>query len=491
MKIYKSDILIVGGGFAGKLCAILFYLKYKDEFNIKIITKSNESNSQLAQGGIAISIDIDDIESHINDTILTSCNLADKNVVEHIIRNSFKCIDILNRLDFDFEKDINNEYKKRKEGGHSKRRVYYNSDFTGKEIMNSIDTFIKNCNSIEIIENYSILELDKYDNKCTGGYFYNEMEKKVIYIKSNITILASGGVGGLFKNNSGYNVNIGEGIVAAKNIDAKVSNLRFIQFHPTAYFNSSNNQTLLITEAIRGEGASLINSKKERFLEKYNITELSPRDSVSRAIHSEINIHKESIFLDCSSIIGLDIKFKNIYNYFINIGIDMKKDLIPIVPVPHYLCGGIDIDLNGETNIKNLFALGECSNVGLHGANRLASNSLLEVLIISNNLVENIKIKSIKIANPVKEFVFGYDTYQSQITIIQQLFQNNFKIVNNFEDLLNTLNELIEIEQNKLLNYNPLDVYKVVFNNYYNIVKLIIDDSVKNSTSIGCFFINN
>lgn len=491
MELIKTDILIVGGGFAGKLCAILFYQKYKDKFNIKIVTKSSESNSQLAQGGIAISIDTDDIQSHIEDTLKTGCDLSDRNVVEYIIINSYKCIEILNSLGFQFEKEDEQNYKKRKEGGHSRRRVYYNSDFTGKKIMESIDEFIINCKSIEIIKDYGILELVKEDDKCIGGYFFNELENKVIYIDSSETILSSGGVGGLFQNNSGITSNKGEGIVAASNIGASVSNMRFIQFHPTAFINPKNEQTVLITEALRGEGAKLINSKGDRFLENYGINELSPRDSVSRAIYNELQNPDNKIYLDCSDVKDLGNKFKNLFAYFKNINIDMKSELIPVSPVPHYLCGGIDININGETNIKSLLAVGECSNVGLHGANRLASNSLLEIIIISNNIVENTTIQyNTNEVYKKREFDFNSITINQDYSKISELFSTNFNIVNYYKKLFNINIMIKTIENRNFLNNNISDIYEILNKNNMRIIDLIIKDSINYPQSKGCFFIN-
>lgn len=490
MELIKTDILIVGGGFAGKLCAILFYLKYKDKYNITIVSKSKESNSQLAQGGIAISIDDDDIYSHIEDTIKTGCDLSDRNVVEYIIRNSYKCIDILNSLGFEFEKEDDLTYKKRKEGGHSRRRVFYNTDFTGKKIMESIDEFIINCKSIKIIKDYGILELVKEEDKCIGGYFFNELENKVIYIDSNVTILSSGGVGGLFQNNSGIASNKGEGIVAAYKIGASVSNMRFIQFHPTAFTKSENNQTILITEALRGEGAKLINSKGERFLEKFGINELSPRDSVSRAIYNELQNPENKIYLDCSDVKDLGNKFKNLFTYFKNINIDMTSELIPVSPVPHYLCGGININLNGETNIKNLLAVGECSNVGLHGANRLASNSLLEIIIISNNIVENTILHRNRINYNIKrEFDFNSTNINKDVNNILELFSKNFNIVNNYKNLnnINIFNQTIVTRNN--LSINISNIYNIINFNILKIIDLIINDSINYPQSKGCFFI--
>lgn len=462
MNLINCDVLIIGAGLAGKLTAILLYKKYEGKLNIKIITKSDKNNSSLAQGGVAISIDKEDVESHINDTMLAGKSQNYYENVKNIISNSYKCIDILSSIGFEFEKE-SGEYLKRLEGGHSKNRVYFNTDKTGFEIMKSIDKFIVTTN-IEIINNQIPIKLIKEENKCIGAISHDLTNNYLQLFEAENVIIASGGVSGLFNKRTGIESNIGEGLALAYEIGCKLSDLHYLQFHPTAFFNEMDNHTFLITEAIRGEGAKLINEDGEYFLKgRLANEELAPRDILSEEIYKEIYLNKKKVYLDCRSINNVDVKFPNIYNYFIKLNIDITKDLIPISPAAHYLCGGIDIDTNCNTNIDNLYAIGEVANSGLNGANRLASNSLMEIIVLSENISNALSFKFKKSFNfnfQIKNY-FIYNVDDKFIETLLSDFNKFFNVVKNIPELEKILLTIKSLKKINILISEDIDIKRI------------------------------
>mgnify|MGYP001051147395 CR=1 FL=1 len=457
IKAKNVDVLILGSGLAGKLSAILLYNKFAGDIKISVITNSIENNSMLAQGGVAISTEVNDIESHITDTMNAGKWENDLFSVNEIIKNSAKSIEVLNHIGFDFYK-VDGQYQKRLEGGHSKNRIYYKTDRTGFEIMKSIDSFFNDC-KIEILEYQQPLKLLKKNNKCVGAVVYDGYNNKTSLIYSKSTIVATGGISGLFERRTGTEFNIGGGISLANEIDATISNMNYIQFHPTAYF-SNDNTTFLITEAIRGEGAKLLNEDEVYFLKgKLDKEELAPRDMLSEAIYNEIYINKKRVYLDCRNIGEMELKFPSIFQYFKNKNIDMNIDLIPIAPAAHYLCGGIDIDLNCRTNIENLYAIGECSNSGLHGANRLASNSLMEILVLTNNLAHSIDLDINETENETEKIIFNYyDITDEECNQILKEFNLHFNVVKNLDGLEEIVRKINKVQILSLNYTQDIDI---------------------------------
>lgn len=463
MTTKSVDVLILGSGLAGKLSAILLYNKFASDIKISVITNSIENNSMLAQGGVAISTELNDIESHITDTMNAGKWENDLVSVNEIIKNSVKSIEVLNHIGFDFYK-VDGQYQKRLEGGHSKNRIYYKTDRTGFEIMKSVDMFFKDCN-IEILENQQPIKILKNEDKCVGAVVFDNQNNEMSIIYSKSTIIATGGVSGLFERRTGTEFNIGGGISLAKEADAKISNMHYIQFHPTAYF-SDDKTTFLITEAIRGEGAKLINEDGVYFLKgQLDKEELAPRDILSEVIYNEIYVNKKKVFLDCRNIGEMELKFPSIYQYFKKKDIDINSEIIPIAPAAHYLCGGIDIDLNCQTNIENLYAIGECSNSGLHGANRLASNSLMEILVLSSNLINTINLDIDESNNVTEDITLHYfEVTDEECNQILKEFNLYFNVVKNLNGLKEIISKINKLRVLSLKITQDIDIKEIIKN---------------------------
>lgn len=380
----KTDVLIVGTGIAGMYSA----LNLREDLNIVMITKSKveECNTYLAQGGISTAKNINDEKLYIQDTLKAGNYKNDVQAVEILVSESRKNIEELVSLGVKF--DMNETgFDYTKEGAHSINRIVHCADETGKSVFNVLYERVTARKNITIYEDTCLIDLINTNNNCYGGIVVKDGE--VIKINSKVTILACGGIGGLFKNSTNQRSLTGDGIAIALRNNIDVMNLDYIQFHPTAlYEDNSNNKRFLISESLRGEGAYLINNNGERFVD-----ELLPRDVVTKAIlEEEKKTNSKYVYLDISHkpkefIIN---RFPYIYETCKEKGIDITKDKIPVTPVQHYFMGGIKVDSYSKTSMVNLFACGEVSCTGIHGSNRLASNSLLEGLVFSKRAAENI-----------------------------------------------------------------------------------------------------
>lgn len=392
-----TDVLIVGTGVAGLYSA----LNLSDNLNIIMICKGkvDECNTSLAQGGISVARGYTDIDLFVEDTLKAGKYKNDINAVKVLAEESIDNIDNLCKIGVDFERDTKGLCFTR-EGAHSINRIVHYKDITGKRVEEILLNTVKLKNNITIYENCELLDILKNDNVCTGVTCIKDNEQINIYAK--ISILATGGIGGIFKNSTNTRILTGDGISIALRNNIKVKNLDYIQFHPTAFFSEDlNSRKFLISESVRGEGGKLINNIGERFVD-----ELLPRDVVTKYIHEEMaKTNSKNVYLDVSFMDKnfLTKRFPNIYMECLKNGIDICKEPIPVAPAQHYFMGGIDVDLYGQTSMNNLYAFGEVSCTGVHGANRLASNSLLEGLVFSkrgaekiNNEIENITIKITK-----------------------------------------------------------------------------------------------
>ena len=395
----NTEVLIVGSGISGLLCAIELAKTHK----VTIISKSftSDCSTAWAQGGIAAAInDESDVIKHAEDTIQNGHNICDVESVLKIIKQAKESINLLIDYGVSFNKN-GKDFKQTLEGGHSKRRIIYHNDNTGEEIHTSLLKIAKDCENISIKENIMAIDLigDK-DKYCLGLYAFDEDNQSVISIQANFTILATGGASKIYQYTTNPDTSTGDGIALAYRFGCTISNMEFIQFHPTCLYHP-NEKSFLISESLRGEGAKLINPDGESFMSKYDERkELAPRDIVARAIDTEMkNNSHECVYLDISFKDKEYIlkRFPNIYKRCLKLGIDITKSSIPVVPAAHYTCGGIKTNVSGETDCVNLFAIGEVAHSGLHGANRLASNSLLECAVMAMECCATINNKNISI----------------------------------------------------------------------------------------------
>jgi len=392
----NCDVLIIGSGAAG-LTLALHLAKNAD---VVILSKGplNEGSTFYAQGGIAAVFDENDsVTAHVDDTLVAGAGLCDEATVRFTTENAKSCLEWLIDQGVAFDKEQNNKgetkYHLTREGGHSHRRILHAADATGQAIQTTLADQVKQHSRIRIFERYNAIDLinkasttDSHDKQCIGAYIWNRNTEKVESIYAQKTILATGGASKVYQYTSNPDVASGDGIAMAWRAGCRVANMEFNQFHPTCLFHPSAG-TFLLTEALRGEGAKLRRPDGSRFMPAFDErAELAPRDIVARAIDYEMKrLGADCMYLDISHKPSDFIKqhFPTIYEKTMSLGIDITKQPIPIVPAAHYTCGGVMVDHQGKTDVEQLYAIGEMSYTGLHGANRLASNSLLECLVFA------------------------------------------------------------------------------------------------------------
>lgn len=393
------DVIVVGSGIAG----LSFALKIAEAgHKVAIITKKNsaESNTNYAQGGIAaVTSQTDDVEMHVADTLDAGDGLCDEDAVREILEDGPASIDELVRRGVDFSQLDDGRVSLGKEGGHSKRRILHVKDVTGKAIEQALLHAVETSERIDTLEHYFAVELITSAklrrkgqsapgfNRVLGLYALDTQTGKVETFKTGSVMLATGGIGQVYQYTTNPFIATGDGIAMAYRAGVEVRNMEFIQFHPTAFYTRDSDR-FLISEAVRGEGAILRNLQGDAFMGEYDKRkDLAPRDIVARAIDSEMKkTGARHVWLDTRGI-GLKTlheRFPNIYDYCAKRGLSLEKDMIPVVPAAHYLCGGVKTNLDGETSLPGLYACGEVACTGLHGANRLASNSLLEAVVMAN-----------------------------------------------------------------------------------------------------------
>ncbi len=404
------DFLVVGSGIAG----LSFALKVADHGTVTMVTKKEAvtSNTNLAQGGIAsVFGSQDSFDLHIQDTLSSGSGLCNRKVVELVVRNIPERIRELNRFGVQFNLDAEStadntqpQFDLGREGGHSRKRIVHAKDMTGKEVERVLLQKVKQHPHITLLENHIAIDLmtvstrmqrgtitTTHEDHCCGAYVLNRNSGDILTISASITMLCTGGAGKVYLYTSNPDIATGDGIAMGYRAGATVANLEFVQFHPTCLYHPEA-KNFLISEAVRGEGGVLIDFAGRPFMQKYDpLKDLACRDVVARAIDSELKKSgDDSVFLDISEKSPDFIKnrFPNLYEKCLQFGIDMTRDPIPVVPAAHYMCGGIVTDTWGKTDIRRLFAVGETACTGLHGANRLASNSLAEALVYSYRAAE-------------------------------------------------------------------------------------------------------
>ncbi|WP_298878342.1 L-aspartate oxidase [uncultured Polaribacter sp.] len=411
-KIISTDFLVIGSGISGLTFALKTAIKFK-EAKITIVTKDeqNESNTKYAQGGISTVYNkaVDSFEQHINDTLIAGDGLCDEEVVKMVVEEAPDRLQELIDWGTKFDKNEQGEYDLGREGGHSQNRILHHTDITGAEIERALLAQVNALPNIDFLTYHYAIDLitehqvkkkkTKRNSKisCYGAYVLDEKNSKVKTFVSKFTILASGGNGQVYETTTNPVVATGDGIGIAYRAKAEISEMEFIQFHPTALYNPGEYPAFLISEAVRGFGAKLRDYNGNFFMHKYDEREeLASRDIVARAIDNELKKSgKPHVYLDCTHLDMEKFKdhFPNITEKCASLNINVEKDYIPVVPASHYICGGVNVNKNAKTSIKKLYACGEVTRTGLHGGNRLASNSLLEGLVYAHRAFLNISKK--------------------------------------------------------------------------------------------------
>lgn len=448
LKNYKFDFIVVGSGLAGLFAAITA----AKHGTVALISKTEikNSNSYKAQGGIAAAVDPEDsIHDHYKDTIEAGRGLCDEEAVKILVSDGVDRINDLIRMGMRFDDSFLG-----REGGHRNRRILHTiGGTTGKEVIDLLVWKAKQNRNVTIFQKLYVYDLKIVNQKCTGILVYNKDKNESCQFTGR-TIIATGGSSGIYKRTTNPGIATGDGVALAFNRGAAVSDMEFLQFHPTA-FHGNDGYTFLISEAVRGEGTLLLNASGERFMQEIHpLAELAPRDIVARSIFYELKkTQTDRVFLkfDQSRAEYLKIRFENIFNEVKKYGINAPEDVIPVAPAAHYLCGGIKTNLNAESTIKDLFVCGETAASGVHGANRLASNSLLECLVFAKRAVDEAKKRSISPStddypslefDPAKEELF-----ESGKNKLASLMTSNVGIVRNETSLSEAIKGIDEIQE--------------------------------------------
>ncbi len=467
----RFDFLVIGSGLAG----LSFALKVADSGKVAVITKGslNDTNTSYAQGGIAaVTYEPDNFEKHIRDTLIAGDGLCDPRIVEMVVREAPLQIEQLIKWGTHFDKESDGKYNLAKEGGHSEYRILHHKDNTGYEIQQALAHAVKVHPNIRIFEYFFAIDIITQHHlgklvkryfpgiECYGAYALDLKTGQIHTFLSRVTMIATGGVGNIYHTTTNPLIATGDGIAMVYRAKGIVDNMEFVQFHPTSLYNPGERPSFLITEALRGHGAVLKNHKGEDFMLRYDKRgSLAPRDIVARAIDNEMKASgEEFVFLDCRHLDGNDLinSFPNIYSKCKSLGIDITKDLIPVVPAAHFLCGGIQVNEHGCTSIQRLYAAGETAYTGLHGANRLASNSLLEAIVFADRAAKHAlnSIKSYNIQENIPQWNDTGTTHPEEMVLITQ----------NYKEVQQIFSYYVGIVRSNLRLKRAMDRLEIIFN---------------------------
>ena len=445
----EVDFLVIGSGIAG----LSFALKVADHGKVCVLTKADaaEGSTRYAQGGIAAVIyDTDSFEKHIQDTLVAGAGICDEETVRMTITEAPERIKELIRYGIRFDKRPDGLYDLHREGGHSNYRILHHKDNTGAEVERGLLEEIRNHPNIELIENQYAVEIITQhhlgqwvthhtpDIECYGAYVLDSRTKKVETYLAKVTLLATGGSGNVYTTTTNPLTATGDGVAMVHRARGQVADMEFVQFHPTSLYHPGEKPAFLITEALRGAGAILKTLKGEEFMQKYDARlSLAPRDIVARAIDNEMKISgAEFLYLDARHLgkKALMEGFPNIFAKCLDLGINIANEMIPVRPAAHYQCGGILVDRNGESSIRHLYAAGECSRTGLHGGNRLASNSLLEAIVYAHNAAMDAirKVPGIRICHEVPDWNAEGMVFNEEMVLVTQTRKELQELMSNY-----------------------------------------------------------
>lgn len=512
MKYSKYSAVVIGSGIAGLYSALKLEQQLNLPDGILLITKSElgESNSYYAQGGMVAVLKSnknDSVSSHVADTIKAGAGLSELNTIKFISENSDKVVKDLLTFGVEFDRDENGNFTLTKEAAHSVNRILHSGgDATGREMEIALCHTLQNHKNIKVYENSLAVDLLVENNTCDGVVIFHEKNNEYETVYCKTLILATGGLGQLYKYTTNPVGATGDGFALAYNVGAELQDMEFVQFHPTAlaFDDKKNHNRFLISEAVRGEGAKLCNKDRVQFMYKYDERkELAPRDIVARSIFQEMKAtNTTNVYLDTSDIPRdkLIKRFPTIANKCLDNGIDITKDLIPVAPAAHYFMGGVKTNLKGETSIKGLYAIGEVSSTGLHGGNRLASNSLLECVVCAYEVAEFLRNSDLSFDIPKNEkfdkIISKYETpnVENKIDVqnlkskLKDLMWNNVGIYRNEKSLNDAINGLNELEKEFPKQDKYLSKEEYEFKNMLISARLIVKSAIRRKESRGAHY---
>lgn len=508
----QHDVLIIGSGAAGLSLA----LKLANEANVAVLSKEEliEGATLYAQGGVSAVLDEhDSIDSHVQDTLDTGAGLCDPEIVRFVVERAHKSVDWLVDLGVDFTRletnsDKDSPFHLHKEGGHSHRRIIHAADATGRAIETTLESQVRQHPNISLYEHHTAVDLittnklAKPGNRCLGAYVLDTQKDKVLVFRAKNTILASGGAGKAYLYTSNPDSCTGDGIAMAWRAGCRIANMEFIQFHPTCLYHPMA-KSFLISEALRGEGAKLVLKNGQKFIHRYDEREeLAPRDIVARAIDYEMKrLGHDCVYLDIThkSKAFIESHFPTINYRCLSLGIDISKDPIPVVPAAHYTCGGVMINSDGQTDLSGLYAIGEVSCSGLHGANRMASNSLLECIVLAHAASRSIRqsLTSAKMPGPLPEWDESRVTNSDEEVVVSHNWDEIRRFMWDYVGIVRTTKRLqraqhrIELLKSEITEYyGNFRISKdlVELRNLAVVAELVIQSALKRKESRGLHY---
>jgi L-aspartate oxidase len=508
------DFLVIGSGLGG----LSFALKVAEHGSVCLITKSGleETNTRFAQGGIAaVTSEPDSYEKHVQDTLVAGDHLCNEEVVKMVVREAPAQIREMIQWGIKFDKESDGKYDLAREGGHSEHRILHHKDNTGEEIQRTLSQKILDHPNIELLEQHFAVDLITQhhlgklvkrhltDIECYGAYVLNLVSGQVLRILSKTTLLATGGAGNLYTTTTNPPIATGDGIAMVYRAKGVIENMEFVQFHPTSLYNPGESPSFLISEAMRGYGGILRNQLGEKFMNKYDERgSLAPRDIVARAIDNEMKVHgHDFVYLDVTHLEEKALKehFPNITEKCRSVGIDIAKEMIPVVPAAHYFCGGIKVDMDGQTWIKRLYAVGEVSSTGLHGANRLASNSLIEAIVYADRAVKHAvaHVGEYQIPEGIPVWDDSGTTHPEEMVLITHSLKEVKQIMTNYVGIVRsnlrleraiTRLEIIYRETEELYRKSRLSLRICQLRNLINVGYLVIKMAQARKESLGLHY---
>lgn len=510
----EVDFLVIGSGIAG----LSYALKVAEYGKVCIVTKDklDEANTKYAQGGIAsVTYEPDNFEKHVKDTLISGDGLCDEEIVRTVVTEAPAQIQQLIEWGANFDRKPDGTFDLAREGGHSEHRILHHKDITGFEIERALCVKVRTHPNIEILENYFAVELitqhhlgklvKRYntDIECFGAYIINFETRKVQTVLARVTVISTGGTGNIYSNTTNPAVATGDGIAMVYRAKGIIDNMEFIQFHPTTLYNPSERPSFLISEAVRGFGAILKTVDGKEFMHKYDPRgSLATRDIVARAMDNEMKMRGDDhLYLDARHLDkkGLLEHFPNIYEKCKTLGIDMTKDMIPVTPGAHFMCGGIRVDKSGLSTINRLYALGESSCTGLHGANRLASNSLIEAIVFADRAAKHSleRFKSYSIQHNIPEWNDEGTSHPEEMVLITQSYKEMQQIMTNYVGIVRSdlrikraldRLEIIFEETEELYKKSTLSQKLCELRNMVNVGYLVIKSAQARKESRGLHF---